>query len=954
MSKFGLLFFFCCAILNIQVIAQSTGKISGKVTDTLGEPIPFANVFIAELNQGAAADVNGDYTILNVKPGLYTITASVVGYQKVTVEDVRVNVDFTTNLNFQLTIGAVDLPAVIVQGERNPLIRQDLTNPTIAITDEQIRELPVDQISDVIRLQAGVVQADDGSLHIRGGFGNEIAYTINGVSVNDPYGNQRSVGVATNAVQEVSVSTGTFAAQYGNALSGVVNYVTKEGGEKYTFSIRGYGGDFITNRTELYTDKLELENYDFLNRGRVEGTVGGPFPFLKGARFYLSGIFENFKGSLYGIRLYNPSDSYLTPDNFAGSDPRNGSSSDPYFFNPYSGDTSGLPTGDGALVPMNTSRNINLQGNVSFKLTDLIKIKYEAVYNKGRSQSYSNSYKYNPDGRRTVYNDGLIQAIDFTHTVSEKVFYTLKASYGYSDRKDYLYEDLDDERYLPDNIFSRTVGNTFFLAGGTSNYREFRKTTTIGVKGDMVSQFLKNHEIKAGFEFRQHKVALTGYDIEFLKVNPDGTLGNITNFDYLYGNDSIIRRIPELEDGTPNPAQYTNYSKDPTQLSAYVQDKIEFSKTLIMNAGVRYEYFDPAAEYNPLVSRNLVDSLAGFINAYNQDAEVKHTLSPRLSISYPITDRGIIRFSYGHFYQIGSLSTLYRNNEYFVANFGTTPTFGNPNVEPQRSIQYEMGLQQQLTDDFKFDLTGFYKDVSNYIFTQTIYTRSGREFNLLTNLAYSNVRGIALSFLKRRSPGGLFSVSLDYTFSIAEGNRTEPSEELFFSEVSGQQAETYLVPLEFDRRHVINGTVALNMPDNWTFGAVVNYQTGTPYSPSLPSDYSAVRYEQRSASKPTQWTVDLKFEKFFQLGPLDYSIFLQVDNVFDVQNELSVYQSTGRALTSLDEERIPVEFSDLRRRIQKGDPGLFDLSQIQDYYSNRPERLNRPREVRFGFSILFN
>ena len=212
---------------------------------------------------------------------VYIILSSVVGYQKVTVENIRVNVDFTTRQNFELSSGTIDLPPVIVQGERNPLIRQDLTNPTVAITDESIHELPVDQISDVIGLQAGVVKGDDGTLHVRGGYSNEVSYTLNGIALNDPYDNTRSIGLATNAVKEVSVSTGTFAAQYGNALSGVVNYVRKEGGDNYSFSLRGYGGDYATNRTGLFTNKLGFNEIDPVNQGRTEATFGGPFPFLK-------------------------------------------------------------------------------------------------------------------------------------------------------------------------------------------------------------------------------------------------------------------------------------------------------------------------------------------------------------------------------------------------------------------------------------------------------------------------------------------------------------------------------------------------------------------------------------------------------------------------------------------------------------------------------------------------
>lgn len=938
--------FIVFVFFSVNLFAQSSGKITGRVIDKdTGEELPYANVFIEGTTQGTATDLEGNYVILNVRPGVYEVSASVVGYQKVSVTDVRVNVDFTTRLDFQLSMGSIDLPTIVVQGERNPLIRQDLTNPTVAITAETISELPVDQISDIIKLQAGVVTSDDGSLHVRGGRSNEIAYSLNGVSLNDPYGNQRSIGIATNAVQEVSVSTGTFSAQYGGALSGVVNYVTKEGGDKYSLSLRGYSGDYVTSRTDLFP---QLDKIDPLNRGRVEGTIGGPLPFFKNARFYISSVYENFKGHLYGRRLYNPTDSYLSLDNFRTGDPRRGTSTSPYFFNPYDTSSTGLPSGNGEWVAMNWSNSWNMQGNISFRLSPLFKVKYEALYDQSEWQNYSNNYKYNPDGIGTNYSTGLVQSADITHTVGDKLFYTLKFSYGINESKYYLFENPLDQGYLP-ALYRRSIGNTFFYAGGTDNYRQERKTTTTGIKGDLVTQMFGNHEIKLGFEARLHKLTFEGYNVEIGKLNPNGTFGNLINDDLLYDSNLVVlRRIPT------SPSLYTNFEKTPMQISAYIQDKIEFHQSFILNAGVRYEYFDPAAEYNPNISQNLSDSLFGFISAYNLASEKKHSVSPRISVSYPITDKGIIRLSYGHFYQIGSLSSLYNNHQYYVDNVGSTPTFGNPNVEPQRSVQYEIGLQQLLTDDLKFDLTAFYKNVNNYIYTQTVYTERGRQYNILTNLAYANSRGVTFSIIKRRSPGSFFQASLDYTFSVSEGNRTEPSDELFFSEQSGKQTETYLVALGFDRTHVINGTVGLSDPNNWTAGVIFNLQTGTPYTPSFPSRLVPIRFEQNSANQSIQWNVDLKLEKFFTLGPLQYSIFLQVDNLFDIENELAVYASSGRALSNVEETLDAVQFNDERRRIERGDPGLFGMEQIDNYYSWRPERVNRPREVRLGFSLLFN
>jgi outer membrane receptor protein involved in Fe transport len=954
MKKVFLLFIFLMVLfspLQQNLFAQASGKISGRVLDKESrEEIPFASVFVEGTSLGSLADVNGSFVILNVPPGVFTVTASLIGYQKTSMKNIRVNVDFTTKLSIEMTTGAIDMPAVIVQGERNPLIRRDLTNPTIAINAENIAELPVDQISDVIRLQAGVITANDGTIHVRGGRSNEIAYSLNGISLNDPYGQSRAIGIATNAVQEVSVSTGTFSAQYGNALSGVVNYVTKEGTDNYSLSLRSYMGDYISSRKELFSN---IDDIDPLNKSRIEATFGGAVPLIPDAKFYLSSVFENFKGSLYGQKLYVPTDSYLTPDNFKTGDTRKGTSTDAYFFNPYDNNSQGVPTlygtsDYGKYVAMNPSRNFNMQGNLSYKLTPVIKVKYEGLLDIGKSKAYSLAYKYNPDGVGTSYSDAFLNAIDLTHTVSENIFYTLKFSYGINRVKYYLYENLEDTLYLP-TLYLRSLSNTSFVAGGTDNFRSFRKTETFGVKGDVVAQLFKIHEMKAGFESRFHGVSYESYSVEIGKKNPDGSFGNLNNDDLLYDSTlQLIRRKPL------SPSQFTNYSKHPLNLAAYIQDKIEFESSFIVNAGLRYEYFDPAASYNPEVSKNLRDSSFGYISAYNIPAKTKHSLSPRLSMSYPITDKAIIRLSYGHFYQIASLSSLYSNNLYYVANAGSTPTFGNPNVEPQKSVQYEIGLQQQLTEDLKFDLTGFYKDVSNYIYTQSVYTASGRAYNVLTNLAYSNSRGITLSLLKRRSAGSMLAYSLDYTFSIAEGNRTEPAEELFFSEQSGKQSETYLVPLSFDRSHVISGSLSFTQPEDWNLGIILRFETGTPYTPLLPPSLVNVLYEQNSDHQPLNFDVDLKFEKYFTYDDMHYTIFLQVENLFDLQNELSVYSSSGRALTNIEQVLQPYEFKDIRDRINRGDKGLFGINQIDGFYSKRPERVNRPREVRLGFSFLFN
>lgn len=968
-------------LINSFLSAGTTGKISGKVTDQkTREGIPSAVVTVVGTSLGAATDFDGNYVIVNVPPGAYSVSVSYVGYQPTRVNNVGVNVDYTTTLNIQLKESSVELGEVIVEGERNPLIRQDQTNPVVAVSSESFQTLPVTTISEVIGLQAGVVTSDDGALHIRGGRSNEISFTLNGISVNNPYDNFSSVGVATNAVQEVTVSTGTFSAEYGNALSGVVNYVTKEGGQKITGSIRALSGDYYTSNESVFP---HLKNYQPFNTSRGEVTLGGPL-LLDNLSFYVSGVYDRNNGYLYGNRIYTPSDFFVTRDEFTkrlvaldssgviasdpnnagfplyANDPRLGSNNSPYYFNPltrtmsyrFQGgyqvptfDPLGRPTGDSALVPLNTSHSYNIQGNLSLRLTATMKLKYEAVYDNAESKdALYYSYRYNPDGRPTNYSHGLVQALDWTHTLSNAAFYTVKLSLSNSNDKTYTYENINDPRYLP-LFYQTTLPNTSFLTGGTSLTRVTRSTESIGAKVDFQAQMFDVHEVKFGGELRLHTVDYEGYVLQF--VNP-ATGRIIDDFQDVYADSlSYVARIPGIDAG------YTKYNRTPTQLSLYVQDKIELEKSFILNAGLRYEYFNPDAKYNPVLSNEYSDLGIVYVTAGLKPATRKHTISPRISMAYPITDQGVIRFSYGHFYQLGNLSSLYTNPNFRAA--GTRPTFGNADVRPQKSVQYELGLQQGLTPDLRLEIVGFYKDVRDYLFTQIIKAGKGDiEYRILTNLDYANSRGITISMFQRRAPGSIFSSSIDYTFAVAEGNRTEPVEDFFFNELTDKATETFLVPLDFDRTHTLNTTLNLSEPDNYSISSTIRIQTGSPYTPSIPTSLSTqlAQFIQNSSSKPFQWSVDLKAEKYFVFEGLRYSIFVLVDNLFNVENEIAVYSNSGKALYNADQIANPTQFQEIRNRLNRGDVGLIPGAAIDDYFKN-PQNVSRPRLIRFGLSLLF-
>lgn len=923
--------------------AGTTGKIAGVITDSeTGEPLVGVNIQVVGTTFGAATDVDGTFVILNVPPGLYTLEFSFIGYQTVIVKEVRVNIDFTSRVNQKMEPTVIEGSTVEVIGERNPLVRQDLTNTKVAVTSETMDELPVINVNDVITLQAGIVQDNSGNIHIRGGRSDEISYQVNGFSINNPFGNSQGVGIAPNAVEEVSVSAGTFSAEYGNALSGVINYVTKDGGPRISGSVRAFTGDNVSTHDDIFFNIDDIEPF---NNSRAEFTLGGPIPGTKNKlNFFTSGVWQRDQGHLYGIRVYNTDDllfldqgTVIDPFGFQFSPGPNGTiriSTDP---------SRAGAQGDRAIVPMVTRESINFTGKLSWRPHHNIKLSYDLIFDDGERYRSSSSvfrrFRFTPDGRPKTRSQNSSHSIGLTHTLSAKTFYKLKLGVNFNNAKTAVFDDPTDQRYVPsidNSITNQIIPPTgTYVAGGTDLSRVTEDSRSYIGKLDVVSQVTNVHELRFGGELALHQLESESYTMLFQQI--DDSTGRF-----------IIPK-PELN---PNFTNYQAYKHKPVQASAYVLDKMELAKRFILNVGLRYEYFNSKALYNP--------NLAGTVDSGVDDPDAlkmsqpKHRLMPRVHLSFPITSRGIIRFSYGIFYQYPILRNIYRNPRFEDFNFTQTPTFGNANLEPERSIQYEMGLQQQFTDDIKLDVTIFYKDVTDLIEDRRVVAGEvavSKEFNVYTNISYAKVRGFTLSFLKRKSPGGLFSATLDYTFQIGEGAFTDPLA-LAVDTRTGRETAQKLVPLGFDRTHTLNASAILSKTNNWLVSAIGLIRTGTPYTPNLPSSLQPVTFETNSDRRPLLTNVDLRLEKFFKVSSLRFSFYLQVFNLFDTKNERFVHSNTGRSLFDLNEAINPNLFNNLRRTIQQNPDDFFPEKFLDDFYQ-REDWLSAPREVLLGFTFTF-
>lgn len=275
MKKLLLLLFIVQACL----FAGVTGKLVGKVIDNnTGEPLIGANIIIQGTTLGAVTNREGNFIIVNISPGSYSVQVSFIGYETVLFENVKIIVDQTTQLSANLNIKSVQVGEVVVTA-KSSMIHKDLTSSISVISREEIEALPVSNFTDLLSLQAGVVGSGS-NLHIRGGRSNEVAYMIDGMLVQDPLLGGLATNINNDAIQEMSLLSGTFNAEYGNALSGIVNLVTRDGSDDYNGKI------------EARTSEFGVSQYTHLHENRITGSISGPV-FSNKLKFFISGERNN-------------------------------------------------------------------------------------------------------------------------------------------------------------------------------------------------------------------------------------------------------------------------------------------------------------------------------------------------------------------------------------------------------------------------------------------------------------------------------------------------------------------------------------------------------------------------------------------------------------------------------------------------------------------------------------
>jgi outer membrane receptor protein involved in Fe transport len=556
-------------------------------------------------------------------------------------------------------------------------------------------------------------------------------------------------------------------------------------------------------------------------------------------------------------------------------------------------------------------------------------------------------YRLNPRGGRGDEEKGATILANLTHALGARTFYEIRAAYKFNELVSNLFDDPFDPRYIDPQVYLRPVileiGANQFSKAGTDLARFERSTTSWIGKLDLTSQITDRHQVKTGVEVQFDKVFL-----EDLTLVPE--------------RDATGKFRVKIED--PSTPTHELITRRPFTFAAYLQDKIEY-ESLIINVGLRFDSFNPKGKvpvdpedpnvFNPFKLKHIFKDTNGDgvislseqndANRYTlqeresfwyRDTEVKYQLSPRLGVAYPITDRGVIHFSYGIFQQIPDYEQLYRKDQLKVTDAtGTQGPFGNPDLDPQRTTMYELGLQQQLTEDLGIDITGFYRDIRDWVSTgaPTPTARADVKYVRKINRDFANVRGITLAANKRLSHK--FSFNVDYTFQLVEGTNSTTEEE-YFSQVKADEPTRQLTPLNWDQRHTFNATLFVGAND-WGISLIERFNSGQPYTPSLVTGTRVGRniisgLEENSRRKPTRLTVDLTAFKNLNIGVFELQLFARAFNIFDIRNPVNVFGDSGEA-----------DFTFQEQQAVQADPTWFV----------RPDFFSAPREVQLGARISF-
>ncbi len=795
--------------------AQNTGKIVGQVVDAeTGDPLPGCNVYIADLSLGAATDVDGFYVILNVPSGTYDVHAMMVGYTEQVQKGVRVRSNLTTQVNFKLKQQILEGEQITVVAYKTPAVQKDLTYKIQSLTAEEISQTPISTIKDILTQQAGVVaQIRTAPVSSLPAFGQFATVPSDGLHFRGGRENE-----TLYLFDGINVTDGLWG-----------GFSIDQLGELMISSLETYSGTFDPKYGEAMSGVVNITSYDRINlKPKVafkafsdkHGIDSQSHNTYSWEVMFNSAIpFLKNVGITFANRIYS-TDGYIYGYIY------------PEYVNSEGRDKSGTPQ----KVPMQYLDTQFTFGKLIWKPLNALKISLGGYYAKNQKGVYNHYFKYNPYGTPRVWlTDDLIYGkVDYTLTPTSYLkFYA--ANYNRS-FKSYVWDDPAKYDVLPQ------TGTAEFSVTGEDwvYFNTFFKRQQMGL--DYVNQLNRIHNIALGVNWEQMETRLT-------RRNPDGF------------------------------AVLEAYRFKPLHIGGYVNEKMEFNDMgLIVNLGLRFDYHRTQRKILQDINK-LWD-----LEAPLKDEKPVSYITPRLGISFPIAEKAAVRFGYGHYYQFPTYFKIYEGNFYdeLTGEYRPNPTLAEQQtgiagmtIKPEKTVNYEVGIQNKISEVMSLDVTGFYRKTSNLIGTMIMQTPEGKRFQLLQNMDYATVKGVEVSFKKYFSDH--FSATINYTFS-----RTLVSTSVLFT-LPIDEARTF--PANWDQPHVLSGNVYFEADNGFGFSMYGSAASGLPYTRS--------QFDPNGERAPWIHSLDLNIFKNFKFYGMKEQFYVQILNVPNRRNVWWVYPDSG-------------------------------------------------------------
>jgi outer membrane receptor protein involved in Fe transport len=818
-----LLFFLITSLAR----ASTTGKIAGTLTDKENEqPMFGATIVIVGTSLGAASDVNGNYTILEVPPGTYSLKISFVGYNTVIVNDVVVNIDQTTRIDVAMESKAIEIGETVVLAQRN-LIKPDVATSVVAVTDKEVKELPITNIISAIGLQAGVsggwggnpnwANAPDniktysrqnisvqGGLSIRGGGGENILFMMDGVTLRDPRNNEPITSVPLSAVKEVSVERGGFNAEYGQVRSGIVNVVTREGDKshyygsfqvrmspptkKYTlvdgayditdprsYALRSFYDDEVcwtgTGSWDQYTRKQYPEFMGWNQISKILCTDDNPTNDLTPAGAQRVFMYETRK------KMVNDQPDYNIDAGFGGPVPYVGKVlGDLRFFASY------ISTHDVLMIPLSRSAydDFNLNAQVISDIAPSMKLRISGLYGKQYTIRHnwdgegSYSYLHYPNeiagdaSSITATSDLIYLYSDFNFCLSDVGVQSLSAKLTHTLSSKTFYEvsvETIGRDYFTRPVATRDTSQKYEVIPGF-----YEDSNPYGYWPGTVNGVAITSAMHASRPRDNTKVSSTTLKADFTSqfnfqnLVKAGIEFNYNDLDFDFGTQTTSKVIASEQSGKDEYDNRVQMRVFPIRGSAYVQDKLE-TAGFTLNAGLRLDYFNANSEWwnlDPYDAAFFSTKYNSITDFQKQESVGQWQLSPRLGISHPITENAKLFFNYGYFKQIPQYETLFRVDR---TSDHSMSSFGDPNLIQARTISYELGFDYLFFEDLLLQVAAFYNDITDQQDVTTYNsTAVGFSYTMTSANNYQDTRGFEISL--RKTTGRWWSGFVNYTYQV--------------------------------------------------------------------------------------------------------------------------------------------------------------------------------------------